>query len=113
MAFLLLFLRWWLLGGALLWLGCVLTRGIRLAWLKHLIRSLVAAFAFTPTIASLAGTTGFWPLPAGWVLLCSIGEKDPLELYSNLFWGGLPICVVACGIWLTLLRMTPAVRKTL
>lgn len=98
MEFVLLFIRWWLLGAALVWSACILTREMRAVWLRNAIRAFVAGFAFTPTLTTLAGTTGLWPLPAGWVLLCCIGEHDPIELYSNLFWGGLPIVVVAIGI---------------
>ena len=114
MEFVFLFLRWWLLGAALLWLAWRLSREMRPTWLRNTLRALVASFAFAPTLASLSGSAGLWPLPAGWVLLCCIGEHDPIELYSNLIYGGLPICIVAIGIGIgfRLLRRFGAVRAT-
>jgi hypothetical protein len=99
MAFVRLFLVWFLAGGVLLLLVTGWTRGLRQPWLRQLLRSAVAALAFTPSLASLDNTVGTWPLPAGWILFCALVVDHAEDRLSDLLWGGIPILAVTLVLW--------------
>ena len=111
MEFAVVFLKWLLLTGALLYLTWRLTAGIQRRWLKFIPRAVTAALALTPTIVPLWPIEGSWPLPAGWIVFCAIVLDDPEERRLDLLYGGVPLLAVSLFSWSLLMFATRPGQK--
>jgi hypothetical protein len=106
MEFAIVFLKWLLLTGAILYLTWRLTEGVQRRWLRYIPRAIALALAFTPTLVPLWPLEGTWPLPAGWIVFCAIVLDGPGERKLDLIHGGIPLLIVSLVGWFFLMLLT-------
>ena len=105
------FLKWLLLTGALLYLTWRLTTGFQRRWLRCIPRAIAAALALTPTLVPLWPLEGTWPLPAGWILFCAVVLDEAGERKLDLIYGGVPLIIISLVIWAFLMLLTRPKQK--
>ena len=71
---------------------------LKRVWLRHLIRAVIAAIAFTPTIVPAPEFHGSLPMPAAFLLYSTFLDNDS-DWRVNIIYGGIPLLVVALLYW--------------
>jgi hypothetical protein len=82
------------------WLTWRLTRKIRNTWIRLLLRACVIAMVITPTIVPDSSLHGAVPMPASYALVVGVAESGTREGALCLRYGGIPLVVSSCALWL-------------
>lgn len=79
---------------------------------RQLLRALIVALAFTPTVVPVPSLHGALPVPASWALLCGLsGDTSSGEPIVAITHGGIPLAVVFAATWLVAFFISCARRN--
>jgi hypothetical protein len=110
MAIIGLFAIFFVFGSATLIFTWRVTKNMRLVWLRHLTRAVIAAIAFTPTIVPAPEFHGSLPMPAA-LFPADILSNEDYDKCVNLIYGGIPLLIVALVYWSVAMLVSYLIRK--